>query len=147
MNELVPDEYCVKIFATLMINYKKTRFNELHRLLTKFKVKMSKPTLVQHLTHFMEKKIVIRDAQDTQNVTYALNWTNLEQLMDAQRFNKRLLAQTKNEKAFKSLNLSKQVWIATEMLTLQSMYYLKLQILDLLEPRKETCPLLHLHYD
>jgi DNA-binding HxlR family transcriptional regulator len=138
MNEELTDEYCNKIFITLVIIGEKTRFNELHRQLKRFKAKMSKPTLIQHLNHLIENDIIKRDTQDKQNVTYELNYDKLEQLQESEKRYARIIKITKkSEETFKSQKINDQVYAITAILTLESMLYLKLQLLDQMNPEKK----------
>lgn len=135
MKEQIADEYCNKIFATLMIIGEETRFNELHRQLKRFNAKMSKPTLIQHLSHLVENNIVKRNEQDKQNVTYDLNYEILEQLQNAKKLYALIRKRTKNEKTFKSQEIGEQVHTVTAILTLESMLYLRLQLIDQMNPK------------
>ncbi len=65
------DDICHEIFFTL-IAYKKLRRNELLRTLKKYGLKISSPTLKEHLDHLIEKKLIEREQKDVQKVTYGL---------------------------------------------------------------------------
>jgi DNA-binding HxlR family transcriptional regulator len=55
--QIMPDDICQEIFFTLYA-YKTQRFNELLRALQRLEVKITKPTLKEHLQHLIELKIV-----------------------------------------------------------------------------------------
>jgi DNA-binding HxlR family transcriptional regulator len=54
------DDICREIFLTLWA-YKKLRFNELLRALKKLGIKITQPTLTDHLQHLIEKRIVEKE--------------------------------------------------------------------------------------
>lgn len=132
------DEYCEKIFMTLMIlNDEKTRFNELHRSLTAKGAKMSKPTLIQHLNHLIEKGLVKREEEDKQKVTYVLNWNELKPLKEAKEASLKTIQAIKSEKDFKSKTIPEQVDTALRMMTIGEIFRLKYNILMNLEPENK----------
>ena len=65
------DDICSQIFFTL-IAYKQLRRNELLRTLKKHGLKISSPTLKEHLYHLIEKNLIEREEKGIQNVTYGL---------------------------------------------------------------------------
>ena len=65
------DDICIEILFTLQA-YKRLRFNELHRRLKMFGTDISKPTLIDHLKHLQEQKLISRKQEDFQNVSYGL---------------------------------------------------------------------------
>jgi DNA-binding HxlR family transcriptional regulator len=132
--EKLTDEYCPKVFAFLGMNPEKVRFNELHRDLTKNGVKMSTPTLIQHLNHLVEKGIILREEKDKQNVSYIVNW---KEYMEVQDFKKTMEKMSTNEKNFKSDSLKNQVSYAYGMLTLGELFFTRMSILDIVEPEKK----------
>jgi DNA-binding HxlR family transcriptional regulator len=69
--QLALDDLCHEIFLTLQA-YKKLRFNELLRSLKKLGVKITKPTLTEHLKHLIELNLVERREEDFQYVSYGL---------------------------------------------------------------------------
>ncbi len=77
VKEKILDGYCTKIISTLVVKEvqgkRKIRFNELHNTLETLGIEMSKPTLSQHLKHLTKEKLVIRNVEDVQNVTYKIN--------------------------------------------------------------------------
>jgi len=131
------DEYCEKIFIAIAVDDEKIRFNELHRKLTKLNAKMSKPTLIEHLNHLVENGIIQRNQEDKQRVSYELNWEKFKQLQTAKKINQATLNQMKSEKEFKSMSLDQQVTLITVMLTISELLYLKLSVLDILEPENK----------
>jgi len=127
------NEYCKKILMVLTM-YGKLRFNELHRTLTKCNAKMSKPTLIKHLNHLLKKEIIQRDEEDKQRVSYELNLKKLKQLQEVKKINQEIL---KNEKEFKSMSLNQQIDFTIFILTISELLYLKLTILNILEPENK----------
>ncbi len=65
------DVYCPRILIVLSMK-EKMRFNELHNELTKMGIKISKPSLLDHLQHLIERKYVIRKEEGIQHVTYRI---------------------------------------------------------------------------
>ncbi len=131
------DEHCEKIFMVLFINNKKIRFNELYEKLPKYGAKMSKPTLVQHLKHLVKNKTIQRYQENKQKVFFQLNWEKFKQLQKASEINQTVVHQIKNEKVFKSKSLVQQEIYTTAMLTIGELFYLKLRILNILEPENK----------
>jgi hypothetical protein len=131
------DEYCERIFSLLMVTNKKYRFNELHRQLGSFGAKMSKPTLIDHLQHLQGKGFIQRREEDKQNVSYKVNWKKFEDMKDDLAFKRRLELNLQNEETFKSLSLDEQITTLTSIFTIGELRYLKLYVLDILEPDKK----------
>ena len=78
------DLYCAKIVSIFLLEHKAYRFNELERKLENMKLKITAPTLKQHLRHLVEKKVLIRDELEKNFVAYSFNWKrwpNLDQLL------------------------------------------------------------------
>lgn len=69
--QLELDSICKEINFTLLA-YRKLRFNELLRTLKKFDVKITQPTLKEHLNHLIDKGLVERKEEGFQNVSYSL---------------------------------------------------------------------------
>jgi DNA-binding HxlR family transcriptional regulator len=130
------DEYCEKIFMTLAI-IGKTRFNKLHQKLLELNAKMSKPTLIEHLNHLIEKEIIQRNQEDKQRVSYELNWKRLKQLRKFKETNQIAIDQVRYEKKFKSMNLYQRTAFTTAMLAIGELFYLELIILNTLEPENK----------
>lgn len=65
------DDVCKEIYLTLMA-YRRLRHNELLRALNKFDVKITKPTLKEHLSHLIDQKLIERNEDGLQNVSYSL---------------------------------------------------------------------------
>jgi hypothetical protein len=131
------DEFCEKIVMVLTMSEENIRFNELHRRLAKLGAKMSKPTLIMHLNHLIENGTIQRDEQDKQNVSYGVDWKKFKQLAKAQKMNETALHLIRNEKIFKSRTLSQQTYFTAAMLTIGELFYLKLNILNILEPENK----------
>jgi DNA-binding HxlR family transcriptional regulator len=131
------DQYCEKIFALLMISNRNYRFNELHRTLDEFHIEMSTPTLIQHLNHLHTKGFIAQKKRNKQNISYQVNWKKFEALKQGLRFTQFVQHNLQNEKAFKSLPLDDQIVYITSIFTMGNLLYLKLYILDILEPNKK----------
>lgn len=129
------DEYCTKIFSLLVATQEKIRFNKLYRTLNKLDVKISKPTLIQHLHHLRTKGFILRKKEGKQNVTYQVNWKKFEQLKEAIRFKEIIAHNIEDEKIFKSKSLEDQIVFVTGVLTMTQVINLQLVILDNLEPK------------
>ena len=115
--EKITDEYCKKIFITLIIISKKVRFNELYKNLPKYGARMSKPTLVEHLNHLVKKEIIQREEKNEQNVSFTINWKRFQQVA-TKEMSEVLSRREKNEKRFKSKSLDEQVIYATGIETI-----------------------------
>ena len=131
--EIEIDEYCKKILLILGM-YGRFRFNELHRTLIKCNAKMSKPTLIVHLNHLVKNEMIQRNEEDKQKVSYELNLKRLKQLKEVKKINQKIL---KNEKEFKSMSLAQQVGFTVSTLTISELLYLKLIMLNILEPENK----------
>jgi len=129
--------YCDKILMALLMGDKKTRFNELHRRLIKYGAKISKPTLIKHLNHLIKNEIIQRNEEDKQKVSYGLNWKRFKQLQKAEKINETALHLIKNEEGFKSETLGFQATFAAIMLSISDLFYLKLTMLNILEPENK----------
>ncbi|MBS7620074.1 hypothetical protein KEJ21_05460, partial [Candidatus Bathyarchaeota archaeon] len=62
------DDYCSNIFLEIIIR-EKIRFNQLHKNLLALGVKLSKPTLSEHLKHLLARDLITRKVEEAQNVT------------------------------------------------------------------------------
>lgn len=131
------DEYCETILKMLIINNKKTRFNELYRNLTKYGAKMSKPTLIEHLNHLVENKLIQRKQEGKQKVTYSINWNKSKQLKKAKEINQSMLNHIRDEKIFRTKSLQWQTAFTTATIVTGELFYLKLNILNILEPENK----------
>lgn len=130
------DETCKKIFSALLVSDKRLRFNELHRNLDQIGLKMSKPTLIEHLNHLKKQRLIKRKRQGKQNVAYEVNWEKFKYLgeaIDQQRALKHLL---EDEKIFKSFPLDEKVMYVHNILALRNLYRLKLEISGIIDPSK-----------
>jgi DNA-binding HxlR family transcriptional regulator len=132
-----PDQYCEKIFALLAMSEDRVRFNDLYRKLNKLGAKMSKPTLSEHLKHLEKNQLIERHEIDKLNVSYSLPWKKYEQLSKAKEFNQTTLNLLRDEKTFKAKSLEQQVVHVTFVLTTAELFYLRLAILDELEPENK----------
>lgn len=130
------DKYCEKIVMAIIITGK-IRLNKLYNILPKLGAQMSKPTLMQHLGHLTNKDVIQRVQEGKQKVTYDLNWTRFTQLKKAKKTYQTTLAQAQNEKTFKSQSLDQQTTFTTATLTIGELNYLKMQILNILEPENK----------
>jgi DNA-binding HxlR family transcriptional regulator len=64
------DPVCHEIYFTLLA-YEKLRFNQLLRTLKKLGIKITQPTLTEHLSHLVEKRIVEKE-EGFQKTIYSL---------------------------------------------------------------------------
>ena len=76
------DQYCTRLLAFFMLTRETYRFNELKRQIKDMGLKMTTPTLILHLNHLVEKKLILRDEKEKQFVTYRFYW---EKWQDADR--------------------------------------------------------------
>lgn len=68
--QIMPDDICQQIFFTLYA-YKSLRFNQLLRTLQRLEIKITKPTLNDHLKHLINLKVV-ECKKSFQKATYSL---------------------------------------------------------------------------
>ena len=68
MKEITLDSYCQKIISVLLLMRQEYRFNQLYRFLNEHGVKISKPTLAEHLKHLTEIGILLRKVEGIQKV-------------------------------------------------------------------------------
>lgn len=132
------DEYCNRIFIVLTLAEEKIRFNELHKQLRNYGLRMSKPTLILHLNHLLKEKAVLRLQQDKQVVFYQVNWKRFQQLRKAHKISQAALDYTVDEKTFNSKPLREQINMVLDMLFLKDLFMLKLSTLYVLHPRERT---------
>jgi len=135
--EIKADENCEKILKILMIIDRKLRFNELHRILKKYNAKMSKPTLIVHLNHLVKYDLILREEEGKQKVTYTINWNKSKQLKKAKEINQSILNHMKDQEIFKTKSLQWQTAFATATIMIGELFYLKLNILNILEPENK----------
>jgi len=136
MAKPILDETCKKIFSVLLVSDKKLRFNELHRTLNQIGLRMSKPTLVEHLNHLKKRSLLIRKKEGKQNISYEVNWKKLEHLNEAIKTRQALKGMLENEKNFKSFPIDEQVTYVQNILALRNLYRLRLEIFSILDPSK-----------
>jgi len=133
------DNYCRKIFSLLILSDEKYRFNELYRKLNKLHVKLSKPTLITHLGHLQELGFIVRIQEDTQNVTYDVNWEKFEDIKKSVGYKKRLfIFSRENKDAFKSLTPIDQLRLVYEILFLSEIISVRICMTDILNPEKKA---------
>lgn len=75
------DPYCTKLLSFFLIENETYRFNELKRRLKSMGVEMTTPTLIIHLNHLVEKKVLVRDEKEKQFISYHFNsekWQNAD---------------------------------------------------------------------
>ena len=106
------------------------RFNELYRTLSDWRVKISKPTLSDHLKHLIEKEIVFREVVDVQNVIYRLNPSlEIEDFKNFADKNLRTDENLENEKEFLySLPVDDQVEEVLRIIGLRTLASIKTRI-------------------
>lgn len=67
----IQDIYCVMILFSIA-SQTEIRFNDLLKHLNE-QMKVSPPTLSNHLKHLIKQKLIIRTVEEAQNVTYRIN--------------------------------------------------------------------------
>jgi DNA-binding HxlR family transcriptional regulator len=136
MDKPLLDEQCKKILSVFLVSQKTLRFNEMHRIFNDIGLKMTKPTLVDHLNHLREKKLIIRKEEGKQCVSYAANWTKLKTHKQSLKTREFVQHHFQNKELFNSFSIKEQVTWVTNLLTLRTLYKLKLEIEDAINPRK-----------
>jgi len=132
------DDYCKKFFWFLWVKEGKIRFNELYNSLKKVNVKVSKPTLIVHLKHLQDRGLIVRRVEDVQNVSYAIDWENLETLKDTLRFKEPIFHFEENRETFKSFSPRERLLALYDILLLGQLYRMKQSLADILEPEKKA---------
>jgi DNA-binding HxlR family transcriptional regulator len=140
------DDYCQKIFATLLMmdTDEKIRFNDLYRKLNIIGAKISRPTLIEHLNHLTKQKIILRQKEDKQKVTYQLNWKKLEELLKTKEKYSAITDQIM--KNSKNLSIEQLISKITELGLIAELFYIKYSILTKIEQNREIKFLHYLTY-
>jgi predicted nucleotidyltransferase len=132
------DDICIDLLVTFLVEKKHFRFNEFHRFLNNKGYKISKPTLILHLRHLIDKKLVERTIVDKQNITYDFNrktWVGLEEFVESRtKFIKHF---EEERKSFDSDTPFAQVSHVYIVLILRGLFQLKYEMLKIAEPDKE----------
>jgi len=136
LTKLLIDELCEKIFMTLLVSDKKIRFNHLYKALNDIGLKISRPTLIKHLNHLKKRKLIIRKQEGKQKVTYQANWEKLKHLKEITKDQKIVKIMLENKKNFQSLPIDEQTIIIQNILTLRNLHLLKVEIIDIIDPKK-----------
>lgn len=105
-------------------------------MLNKSNIKISTPTLSEHLKHMQKLKLITRRREGKQRISYEVNWEKLKYLQKTIESQKALKRITENEKTFTSFPIEEQVIFLTNVLSLRNLNELKLAILDTIEPDK-----------
>jgi len=138
MKELFLDEYCKKILAVLLLMREDYRFNELFRFLNRNGVKVSKPTLSEHLKHLCHQDILIRQEEGIQKVIYRVNFNRFRKLDEASNISQEIVTRFyQQEKHFKSLPLDRKIDYYNSLTVLQSLLLFKLDLLEIAKPDKQ----------
>jgi DNA-binding transcriptional ArsR family regulator len=140
------DHYCREIFFRLII-FGKKRFKELHEILLKTGVPMSKPTLSNHLTHLTEANLVIRKLEEVHNVSYDINHEQVDEFAKQVKLTVKSQERiTEEEKWFNSMKADDQIDVVLEKMLLINLRQLKLNIEIELNPKSKAKNLLLLHW-
>jgi DNA-binding transcriptional ArsR family regulator len=128
------DSICDDIFAFFIVFDENIGFNDLLKSLKKMGVKISRPTLSDHLKHLTKKKVLTRKKQGKQRVFYKLNWKMFENLRDGFKDGKTMSSFLNKEEIFHSLSLDEQVNYLSNVLTLGNLIKLRTRALGIIEP-------------
>jgi len=138
MEEPPLDEYCKKILTVLLLMRKKFRFNELYKFLNGHGVKISKPTLSEHLKHLVKQEILVRQEEGVQKVTYRVNFEWLDRLDEVSSITEEIVTRHyQQKKKYESLPINEQIDYFHSLTVLQSLMLLKLEILSISHPDKQ----------
>jgi len=138
MDEPPLDDFCKKIFSLLTAASGSIRFNELHRALNRLNVKISKPTLSEHLKHLTDQGIFIRKEEGKQNVSYTINYDRFKSLNNLSETEKNYVDYLKkNEEILESQTIGDQVTSMHMLAIMQELYLLKLDLLNFSEPENK----------
>jgi hypothetical protein len=136
MTDRVVDDQCDKIFALLITRPSPLRFVELFNTLNGLGIKMSRPTLIQHLHHLQKDRAIIRKREGKQKVYYSVNWDKFKTLKQSIQYKKDLLHLLENEKRFKSFPIDEQAIYSTNIMTLTNLRQLQLFVENTIDPSK-----------
>jgi len=130
------DETCEKIFLYLALTKNIMGFNDLHRGLIKTGLKMSTPTLAEHLKHLTKKKVLIRKKVGKQRVSYEINWKSFQHLHDARKIGKRMEKHFFNQGNYRDLSPKDELVVTESTIIYVMLQQLRLSILGILNPEK-----------
>lgn len=121
-------------------------------LINETKVKITTPTIAEHLKHLERLKLVTKKKEGKQRRSYEANWNKLTYLQKTIENEDALKRLTENEKTFTSFPIENQVIFLTNTLSLRNLEELKLEILNTIEPDKTfehniQCMLTHSFFD
>lgn len=131
------DKYCEQIFAYLAMYSDEPHYlNRLEKELIVSGVKITKPTLVSHLKHLQNQKIIKKKKEGKQKIAISLNYENLIDLVLNKNSYNTLNILLKEKKAFNALTTRKKVNISSACLYIIETNRLKYNILKIIEPEK-----------
>lgn len=136
MEKPLLDEYCKNILSVFLWSDKTLRFTELYKDLNAIGLKISRPTLTNHLHHLVADKLLIRKEEGKQNVSYTANWAKLETFQQSMKSRQALKNLLGNKKRFTTYPIEDQVGLVTNIMTLRDLYRLKLEVMDAIDPSK-----------
>jgi len=136
------DDVCNNLFSAFFIRAirkeEPIRFNELQRHLEENGLKISRPTLILHLNHMVEKGLIKRTRISKQHIEYSFDeekWLHLKELAEDQmRFRKFFEAE---KGSFNSATPFIQVSSILFPLVLRSLFQIKYEILKIIEPENQ----------
>ena len=122
------DETCKRMVAVLIHLRASYRFNELERRFNDAGIKETRPTIIEHLNHLIDKRLIIRTEISSKEVWYSFNWElwgDVDKVILEGIISKRILEE-KMEK-FNRLSIDEQIeyvhniWVVTNLLSLKEM--------------------------
>ena len=132
------DEYCQKILGVLLLMRQDYRFNELYRFLNKNGIKISKPTLSEHLKHLMRHNLLLRQEEGIQKVIYKVNYDRFKKLAGATDISQDVVTRFFLQREhFKSLPIDRKIECYHGIMVLQSLLLLKLELLSISQPENQ----------
>lgn len=138
MNEPILDEYCKKIVSVLTLIDQDYRFNALCKFLNDHGIKISKPTLSEHLKHLTKQRIVLRKQKGIQEVSYTMNFERFKKLSAASGITKDVVTRFfQQEREYRRLPIGKKIDRYHVLTVLQSLMLLKLEILAISKPENQ----------
>lgn len=131
------DEICHQLLSAFLVEPKPFRFNAFYRFLNEKGVKISKPTLILHLRHLIDFKLVERNVIDKQNITYSLDQKFWEGIQKYTENKKKIIKHFEGErKRFDADTPLSQVYNVHIVLILRGLFQLKYEMLKIAEPDK-----------
>lgn len=129
------DECCEKIFDYLAFNFDKPHYlNKLERELKESGIKITKPTLIVHLKHLKNMKIIKKKKEGKQKIAISLNYDYLINEEFYKSFHEDLKQLINEKQTFEKMPIQTKTKIASACLYIIEANRLKYGILKTINP-------------